>query len=87
MTHPAAICADQNILTSIPYEWWEVGLAFSRQVTPQESAAIFQAYSQNRPYYVYLDPDNYHCVSGELFSAPAYTVIARSANLWLLRHD
>ena len=87
LTHPAAICSDRSILNTISDELWQASQAFSHNVNSSQSIALFKKLIGQQPYYVYLDPANYHCINGSLFPAPDYSQVARQGELILLRHE
>jgi hypothetical protein len=86
-SHFGAICGDESVRMRVLKQIWDVSKAFSNLVTLDESIQTFNQYSQEKPYFVYLDTINYHCINGELFPASDYTILDQQGGYIFLKHD
>lgn len=82
-----AICSDESVKKRISTEIWEVGRAFSDSVTLNQSLETFKEYSQGKPFFIYLDTINYHCINGDLFPASEYTILSQHEGYIFLKHE
>ena len=85
-SHFRAICSDELVKNKTSTEKWEVSRAFSTSATLDQSIKTFEEYSQGKPYFVYLDTINYHCINGELFPASEYTILDQQDGYIFLKH-
>lgn len=85
-SHFRAICNDDLTGERVSKEKQEVGKAFSTSVTLDQSLETFKEYSQGKPYFIYLDTINYHCINGELFPASEYTILDQQNGIIFLKH-
>lgn len=81
-----AICGDESAKRYTEKTLWETGVAFSDNVTLNESEAIFRNYARGNEYLVYLDTKNYRCINGDLFPGLKYPLLAEHNGLMLLEH-
>ena len=86
-TDHRAICNDESAKNRMLKQRWETSKAFSTSITLDESINIFKEYSQEQPYFVYLDTKNYHCINGKLFPASEYTILDQQEGYIFLKYN